>query len=259
MNTIFSGLSERALSVGINIATSGWILENTTFPHISIQQVASIPYQDTSFISRIEENRYQFSIYSTDFDTTQDYLESIKINFEFGVLDLDYRRFSSMAYDNHMYQENVPGMYHGLITFIIYTEKDYVVNKNKITSLRFYDGIKTINDAKIASKMVLGYQLENSQIPYISVSNLLSTNESGHSQGILNFDNFSFYVYDYTLDSLERTIEQIHNNYDYCLIDIQNKKNLTIQWLMNTIIEIEPGIWRAKMDYQSLTEELINA
>lgn len=258
MNTIFAGLTERAISLGINITTSGWILENTSFPHISIQQIASIPWQENSLISRIEENRYQFSIYTDSFDSTQDYLNTLKENFAFGVLDLDYRRFSSMQYDNHMFQENVPGIFHGVITFIIYTERDYNANVNRVSSLKFYDGIKTINDTIIKSNMVLGFQLENDKIPYISISNLNSVNNDAHSKGLLNSDNFSFHVYDSDLNNLELTIEKIHTNYDYCCIDVLNYKNLTVQWLMTNITEIEQGIWSARMDYTSMIEELID-
>lgn len=258
MQTIYSGLYTRAVSLGINISTSGWILENTPFPHISIEQIASVPTQDNSLVSRIEESRYQFSIHTLSFTDTQDYIELLKTNLAFGELELDYRRFTSMQYDNHMYREVDAGIYHGLITFNILTEKDYSQNQHRIVSTRFYDGLKTINDNSLKVVMTMTEQLENTELPYISVGNIRSTSTDAHSQGILNSDNFSFQIFDKDLFHLEETIEKIHNNYDYCLIDIQQKKNLTVQWLMNTITEIEPGIWRARMDYSAINEDLIN-
>lgn len=258
MNTIFTGLNERCKSLKIDIATSGWILENTKFPYVSIQQVSSTPWEENSLVSRIEQNRYQFTVYTNGFSDTQDYIETLKENLEFGVLDLDYRRFNSMQYDDHRYLEPVPGIFQGLISFIIYTEKDYNTNPHGINSLRFYDGIQTINDSFIKTKMVLGHELENDQIPYVNVANLHTDNYDAHSQGLLNAENFSFFIYDYNLGSLEETVEKFHNNYDYSLINVKNKSNLTIQWMMNNITEVEAGIWRARMDYMSIIEELIN-
>lgn len=258
MRTIYSALFERAESLKINIATSGFVLEGTTFPHISISQISSIPSQEDSCVSRIEENRYQFSIYSLNFEEAQDYIESIRHNYSFATLDLDYRRFNSIHYETNNFGEPEPGIYHAIISFLIYTEKDFSSNRHHINSLRFYDGITSINEESIKANLILGDQLEGTQLPYVSLSNLQSMFNDAHSLGILRNDNFSFHLYDNNQVRLEETIEKFHDNYDYSRIDIQNKYNLTIQWLMNTIVETEPGIWRAKMDYAAINEELIN-
>jgi len=245
------------------MVAGNFMLENEKLPYIVLSKLATSPFDYDSCAARLEEHTFRFNIYGVSCPEVEQIIQEIETLYDFSSLNLSNRIFNGILWGGTAISELEPGIWQGIVDYTVYTLKEFNGNNSTTSGKTIQDVVikraEENNLLHLVGRINLGLQLEQNKYidyPFVSVPDFVSSVFDLTSLTRQEQVEYSFLILSYKLDQLEEIIAAIENLYDYCSYDI-NKSVLINEWAGNNIVEIEPGLFQAEINYTAVLEKVI--
>lgn len=216
-------------------------------------------------LTRLEQNIFQVNVFDVTFSGLLDTFDLVESILENKTLNLTTKRFVSLLYNGANYNEVTQGFYSGWLQYEIMVQKDFsssfkldtIIGETFQEALfKHYQNSDNLNN-KVNGFVTTKFGRGDWRRPFISIPNY-KIDEDFRTTCLTRGENynFSFLVEGNDPDELEIISNEIDNTFSYIKLSLTGNRRFTnLQWIGDSLIEIEPDLWQIEVDYNLLLEK----
>ena len=265
--TVYEALASKFNNISpddLNLSGSGFLLENTKLPYVSLVKTSNVLDWRDSCLKRYEKSLYQFLIYAETQDEILDLIIKINNVYDFSTLRLRTpKRFTNLEWMNEKITELTPQLFRGIIAYEITVEKSLTDRQiidleTKTISDNFLSAIyNRYKSDELPDLNTARFTLNSINLPYIVIPSTAISEDHRTSKSRIEKLAFQFDIFSESLQELESLQNDITNIYDYCKLRLDNKWHTMFEWVSDTAEELNPQIWKGSVNYEILMEKYI--
>lgn len=222
----------------------------------------ALEYRDTC-LDRHEKHIFNFQLYDDDWTRLKLSANSLRDVLDWSNISFTTRRFENIEYVTDNLTELERGKYLHSFFYEIYLAKSK--SNFQFSSSEGSDFFEALYNRYLQFQLEFNIQgfviskfgksewdLNHLYVPnYESIENFRTTLTR------IDSTRFSINYRSVALVDVENVIEKIDNVFSYCQYIVDSKQIITIEWLGETITELEPNIWGGSVEYEIMQERLI--
>lgn len=239
--------------VKANIVYSGFNNKKNV-PYIHVMKSGSFYDQLDTCKTRIDTNQYIVEIVTKNFAELEELRTNVETKLRTKSLQMARRQVLSIDKLNEYIEEKEKGIYVCESLYDIMSQKTFVDGRKQVAGDNFFESL--FNWYKVSALYdelkfsTTKFVHESWERPYMFVprynitEDMLTTCTRG--------DNYNFNLVIEHTDpvQIESWMETVDDELSYSVLNITNKFFAGINWLGNTLEEIEMGIWQGSINYE---------
>lgn len=246
----------------INIIKAG-IHTLEKFPYIGISKVSNnLDTRDTC-LNRVERNIFNISAYHDDFDKLLTIVDDIEELLDFQSMTIGNRRFLSLQFVNKFISEPTVGIYQINLTYEIVTQKNFnssdlsISSSSGSTLFEALHNRSRVNDVlnNFSGFVTTEFAFEEWKDPFLCIPNYTEVEAFATTKSSIRQTDFSLVTFFDDPVEVERLQEEIDNVFSYCSLVVAGRKFTNLEWIGDSLIEVEKDLWRGSVDYSLQLEK----
>lgn len=265
-NSLFAAFNERIKYLSGQPIVSEFVLEDTSFPYISLHQVYNVLAWKNSCLERFEEANFRISVYAEDGNELEELVKNLQQHLTYHTLLLNPpKQLIQLEQLEIEREELIPQLFRAQLLYQTIVQRGidqtYILSPTSGETLNraIYNRFKELPLSKRVHDLVSpGYALENTNYPYLVVPVINEKLDWRHSLGRIDRFKYPINVYSEDLNELTELIDEVERSYDYATFNITDKNHLINEWVGTDIVEVQPQLWCGKVNYEILVESSIS-
>jgi hypothetical protein len=253
------------LNAQINLFQSGF-QDQASLPYVTLAKISNTLDTRDTCGNRVERNIFQISAFDNNFTNSRRILDELERTLDGSILNIGNRRYMSMLWTGRIHREPTRGLYQGILTYEIFAQKDFDATKYYVSSTsgaNFWEALfnryKTtsnklidLTNGFVTTKFHTGgwYFLH---VPSYEIAEDFATTCNTRGERV----SFEIATYGPNPDDVEAILEEVDNVFSYARLVITDKQFTTLEWLGDSLVEIEPEIWRGAIEFNLILEKAL--
>lgn len=262
--SIFEALNDKIFLSPVNTIiqnfNTGFILEKTKLPYMSLSMQSSINSEVDSCNNRISESIFDFTIFSRNSEDLNETTINLNNLFDLKSLNLKNSIFVSMEKIEQSIEELIPGIWRGKFILLIKDQIQIITNPMNGSGSNIQEALQDIYNKSLTLKsmsndFVFGFQKEKTNLPFINLSGIkLSENSRSTCERLVSSE--LQIVSTARTDILANLIgETVKNHFDRASITLDDNIFSLLDWNFSSLLEPEPGIWQRTDTFEYILQE----
>jgi len=246
----------------VNIVKAG-IHTLEKFPYIGISKVSNNLETRDTCLNRIERNIFNISAYHDDFDSLLTIVDDIETLLDFKALTIGNRRFLTLQFVDKFISEPSAGIYRISLNYEITTQKDFNssdLSTSSSSGSTFFEALynrSKVNDVlnNFSGFVTTEFAFEEWKDPFLCIPSYNELEAFATTKSSIRQTDFSLVTFFDDPVEIERLQEEIDNTFSYCKLSVAGKRFTNLEWIGDSLVEVEKDLWRGSVDYSLQLEK----
>lgn len=238
----------------INFIESGFVSSGDNLPYLSLTKVSNVLDTRDTCTNRIERSIYQIDIYSNTYSSLLDYTDDVETSLDQYDLHAQNRRVLSTQFFSKEITEPKPRIYRSKMEYEVIAQKDFSSSTHEFEfgNGTLYELLKT----NLSVDVVTTRFGDSSWVrPFIFIEGYSTEEAWLTTKSRLENTQFTISMEDYSPIDVEDLMEDVDNLISYAKITVNNRRWTSLEWQGDTLIEVEPNLWRGSINYELTLEK----
>lgn len=235
----------------LNFIESGYVSSGDALPYLSLIKVSNVLDTRDTCANRIERSIYQISIYHDNFRDLNIEVDNVEDILDQTSLRVRNRRVLSTQFFEKQIFEPRPKIYQANLFYEVIAQRDFSSSNYLIGT----GDISALLKEKITNVTSTSFGHPNWERPFIYIDNYNTVDAFLTTLSRLESTSFSVSIEDYNPLDVEDILEEIDDILSYSKLEVRNRRWTSLEWQGNSLIEIEPNIWKGSVNYEVILEK----
>ena len=254
--TLYTNYDATVIGLTISKYASGFLLEGTELPYISLQGVSHVVQDRYSCMEQLEVCQVNFLVYAESRSEIKSVFRGLRSTY---VKRID--GFDKVLYGGSNIREVLPQIWFGTLGLIIYYQRTFSPVTASIDAATTFE--EAIYDRWVTAAVGVDFYTsafvpENQTLPYAVIPNIPFDDDLGTTCSEIESSEFNIQLFDETLTDVESKLDDVINTYHGSAITCTDVDINSILHTGHRYIEIEPQLWRGEVTFE-MTLENANA
>lgn len=264
--TVFSELTRLIKNKSLNFNATGILQGNATTPYTTLSRISNVLDQRDTCVNRYEMSLYDVTVFTTSFSRLNQLLDDIEDELDYATLAVSDRDFSSCLFQQRRETELEPGFYQGILSYEVQIQKplssEFFVSST--TGTTFFNALyKRFNDHYTLNHKVDGFVTtrfgaDRWKRPFLFVPEYNIVEDFATTCSRVDKISFEIAVEGYGPNEVDEILNEIDNVYSYCTLRVDNRQFTNMEWMGNSLVELEPSLWRGAVQFEIMYEKDIS-
>ena len=238
----------------------------TKVPYSSVIKTSHTLMNLDTCLNRLETQIYQILLYDDNHPRLLRNIDKTEDILDWSSLSVRNRKVVRVKFLDRFEDEPTEGLYFANLTYEVITQKVFDPNKVRrftTTNDNFHGALynRYLESPSLLSRtngfVTTRFGKADWDFGFLYIPSYSTVQDFLTTCTRLEATTFSISIQHKNPDHILDVQEEIDDIYSYCTFKLTGKRFTTLQWLSNTLTELEPEFWQGSVDYKLVLEKEI--